>query len=73
VIEQLKALFRFGRNAPSRPVPPRPTCTLRVEELEGREVPATGLTPFGSAGAFTTPTPVIGQPTTIPTPTPIMP
>jgi hypothetical protein len=74
VIEQLKALFRFGRNAPRRPAPPRHTCSLRVEELEGREVPATGLTPFGSASVgFGTPTPVIGQPTAIATPTPVMP
>jgi hypothetical protein len=74
VIEQLKALFRFGRNALRRPVPTRPSCNLRVEELEGREVPATGLTPFGSASVgFGTPTPVIGLPTTSPTPTPVMP
>jgi len=74
VIEQLKALFRLGRNAPRRPAPPRPTRRLRVEELECREVPATGLSPFGSASVgFGTPTPVIGQPTFFPTPTPAMP
>jgi hypothetical protein len=42
----------FGRRAAARPAPKPPQRTrLSLESLESREVPATGLSPFGSTGS----------------------